>query len=59
MVSTLNARAVDSSLRNPQPARQLPALHADITRHQDELEWRKRSLDEAQEPHNVPPKYSF
>lgn len=49
----------ETSASAAMPARQLPALHADITRHQDELEWRKRSLDEAQEPHNVPPKYSF
>ncbi|KAG1861606.1 hypothetical protein DFJ58DRAFT_725776 [Suillus subalutaceus] len=59
VMTTLNAPAGDSSLSNPQPGRQLPALHADIARHQDELERRKRSLDEAQEPQDTPPKYSF
>ncbi|KAG1866703.1 hypothetical protein F4604DRAFT_948459 [Suillus subluteus] len=59
VMTTLNAPAADSSLSNPQPVHQMPALHADITRHQDELGRRKRSLDEAQEPQDTPPKYSF
>ncbi|KAG2148316.1 hypothetical protein BD769DRAFT_1411500 [Suillus cothurnatus] len=59
MMTTLNAPAADSSLSIPQPAHQLPALHTNLTRRQDELDWRKRSLDDAQEPHDAPQKFSF
>ncbi|KAG1807652.1 uncharacterized protein BJ212DRAFT_1303367 [Suillus subaureus] len=59
MTTQLNAPAADGSLSNPQPVRQLPALHPDITQHQDPLEWRKRSLDDARELHDAPPKYPF
>ncbi|KAG1742911.1 hypothetical protein EDB19DRAFT_1827612 [Suillus lakei] len=60
MMATLNA-PVASSSSNSQSEHQLSVLHADTTRHQKEfeLEHRKRSLDEVQEPQDPLPKYSF
>ncbi|KAG2750351.1 hypothetical protein P692DRAFT_20425232 [Suillus brevipes Sb2] len=58
MMATSNAPAV-ASPSNLQSERQLSALHADMTRHQKELEHehKKRSLDQAQEPQEPPPQY--
>ncbi|KAG1777546.1 hypothetical protein EV702DRAFT_969446 [Suillus placidus] len=58
MMATSNAPAVGSS-SNSQSERQLSALHADMTRHQKELELdhKKQSLDQAQEPQEPPPQY--
>lgn len=58
MMATSNAPAVGSP-SNPQSEGQLSALHADMTRHQKELEHehKKRSLDQAQEPQEPPPQY--
>jgi hypothetical protein len=58
MMATSNAPAVGSS-SDPQSEGQLSALHADMTRHQKELEHehQKRSLDQAQEPQEPPPQY--
>ncbi|KAG1826433.1 hypothetical protein EV424DRAFT_642722 [Suillus variegatus] len=58
MMATSSVPAADSS-SNSQPGRQLLASHAEIPRYQNELEQRKWNLDEAQEPHHPPPKYSF
>ncbi|KAG2119752.1 uncharacterized protein F5147DRAFT_665207 [Suillus discolor] len=58
MMATSSVPAADSS-SNSQPGRQLLAPHADIPRYQNELEQRKWNLDEAQESHHPPPKYSF
>ncbi|KAG1742912.1 hypothetical protein EDB19DRAFT_1827613 [Suillus lakei] len=58
MMTTFNAPAVGSSSNSP-PEGRLSALYADMTRHQKELELehKKRSPDETQEPQDPPPKY--
>ncbi|KAG1771835.1 hypothetical protein EDD22DRAFT_862788 [Suillus occidentalis] len=58
MMATSNVPAVGSP-SNLQSEGQLSALHADMTRHQKELEHehKKRSLDQAQEPQEPPPQY--
>ncbi|KAG2150818.1 hypothetical protein DEU56DRAFT_778636 [Suillus clintonianus] len=58
MMAPFNAPAGGSS-SNSQPERQLSTLHADMARHQKELELehKKRSLDEAREQQDPPPRY--